>query len=351
MISQESFGTLIPDPLSKKLQQDGVPFSELRQSSPASEKLVEQIYRFWRGGSIRVERNWNGILAEAEIVPYSNSACLLPDDRIYLNTSTFRNLWKLATWNVNSIRTRLPLILEWLEEHNPDVVCLQETKVEDQLFPVLELLQSGYECAFYGQKSYNGVAILSKHPIEDVKTGFRNGYDQDNARLIAGTVSGVRVVNVYVPQGQNTESEKFIYKLTFFEELIQEIKTENFADGLLAIMGDFNIAPKAEDVTNPEAMLNKVSFHPEEHALLAKLTDLGLSDLFRKFDTRPGQFSWWDFRTMGFERDEGMRIDYILGNSVLTSSCQACIIDKGAREQDRPSDHAPVIGEFNFNLE
>ena len=348
MISQESFGTLIPDPLNKKLQQDGVQFSELRQAGKTPENLIEAIYRFWRGGSIRVERNWNGILDEAEIVQYSNSACLLPDDRIYLNTSTFRNLWKLATWNVNSIRTRLPLLLEWLEEHNPDVVCLQETKVEDQLFPVLELRQSGYECAFYGQKSYNGVAILSKHPIEDVKTGFRNGYDQDNARLISATVSEVRVINVYVPQGQNTESEKFIYKLTFFEELIQEIKTENFADGLLAIMGDFNIAPKAEDVTNPEAMLNKVSFHPKEHELLTKLTDLGLDDLFRKFDTRPGQFSWWDFRTRGFERDEGMRIDLILGNSVLTSSCQACIIDTEAREQDRPSDHAPVIGEFNL---
>ena len=348
MISQEGFGTLIPDPLNKKLQQDGVQFSELRQAGKTPENLIEAIYRFWRGGSIRVERNWNGILDEAEIVQYSNSACLLPDDRIYLNTSTFRNLWKLATWNVNSIRTRLPLLLEWLEEHNPDVVCLQETKVEDQLFPVLELRQSGYECAFYGQKSYNGVAILSKHPIEDVKTGFRNGYDQDNARLISATVSEVRVINVYVPQGQNTESEKFIYKLTFFEELIQEIKTENFADGLLAIMGDFNIAPKAEDVANPEAMLNKVSFHPKEHELLTKLTDLGLDDLFRKFDTRPGQFSWWDFRTMGFERDEGMRIDYILGNSVLTSSCQTCIINKETREQDRPSDHAPVIGEFNL---
>ena len=257
-------------------------------------------------------------------------------------------MWKLATWNVNSIRTRLPLILEWLEEHNPDVVCLQETKVEDQLFPVLELRQFGFECDFYGQKFYNGVAIFSKHPIEDVQHGFRNGYDPDNARLIAGTVSGVRVVNVYVPQGQTTESDKFKYKLNFFAELIQEIQAENNSDRSFAIMGDFNIAPKAEDVTNPEAMLNKVSFHPEEHALLAKLTDLGLSDLFRKFDTRPGQFSWWDFRTMGFERDEGMRIDYILGNSVLTSSCQACIIDKGAREQDRPSDHAPVIGEFIF---
>ena len=348
MDSQEGFGSLIPENIKKKLHNGGVQFSELRQAGKTPENLIEAIYRFWRGGSIRVERNWNGILDEAEIVQYSNSACLLPDDRIYLNTSTFRNLWKLATWNVNSIRTRLPLILEWLEEHNPDVVCLQETKVEDQLFPVLELRQSGYECAFYGQKSYNGVAILSKHPIEDVKTGFRNGYDPDNARLILGTVSGVRVVNVYVPQGQNTESDKFKYKLNFFAELIQEIQAENNSDRSFAIMGDFNIAPKAEDVTNPEAMLNKVSFHPEEHALLAKLTDLGLSDLFRKFDTRPGQFSWWDFRTMGFERDEGMRIDYILGNSVLTSSCQACIIDKGARAQDRPSDHAPVIGEFIF---
>jgi len=348
MEPQESFGSLIPENIEKKLHNGGVQFSELRQAGKTPENLIEAIYRFWRGGRIRVERNWNGMLDEAEIVLYCNSACLLPDDRIYFNTSTFQNLWKLATWNVNSIRTRLPLLLEWLEEHNPDVVCLQETKVEDRLFPVLELQQSGYECVFYGQKSYNGVAILSKHPIEDVKTGFRNGYDQDNARLISATVSEVRVINVYVPQGQNTESEKFIYKLTFFEELIQEIKTENFSDGLLAIMGDFNIAPKAEDVANPETMLNKVSFHPKEHELLTKLKDLGLDDIFRKFDTRSGQFSWWDFRTRGFERDEGMRIDFILANTVLTSSCQACIIDKGAREQDRPSDHAPVIGEFNL---
>ena len=348
MGSRKDFETLIPDKIRKKLRNDGVPFSELRQASKTPENLIEAIYRYWRGGNVRIERNWNGIPAEAENVPYSNSACLLPDDRIYLENSTFRDLWKAATWNVNSIRTRLPLLLEWLEEQNPDVVCLQETKVEDQLFPVLELRQSGYECAFYGQKSYNGVAILSKHPIEDVKTGFRNGYDPDNARLIAGTVSGVRVVNVYVPQGQTTESDKFKYKLNFFAELIQEIQAENNSDRSFAIMGDFNIAPKAEDVTNPEAMLNKVSFHPEEHALLAKLTDFGLCDLFRKFDPRSGQFSWWDFRTQGFERGEGMRIDFILANTVLTSSCQACIIDTEARQQDRPSDHAPVIGEFKL---
>ena len=348
MGSRKDFETLIPDKIRKKLHNEGVPFSELRQASKTPENLIEAIYRYWRGGNVRIERNWNGIPAEAENVPYSNSACLLPDDRIYLENSTFRDLWKAATWNVNSIRTRLPLLLEWLEEQNPDVVCLQETKVEDAQFPAWELRQFGYESVCYGQKSYNGVAILSKHPIKDVQLGFHNCYDQDNARLIAATVSGVRLVNVYIPQGQTTESDKFKYKLTFIEELIQEILAENFSDSPLAIMGDFNIAPKAEDVSNPEAMQNKVSFHPEEHALLAKLTDFGLCDLFRKFDPRSGQFSWWDFRTQGFERGEGMRIDFILANTVLTSSCQACIIDTEARKQDRPSDHAPVIGEFKL---
>ena len=346
MASQESFGNLIPDPLKIKLQKEGVTFTELRESSSSVEKLVEQIYSYWRSGYLRIVRNWNGIYDHPQTVLYSNSSCLLPDDRLYLENSNPQQLWKIATWNVNSIRTRLPLILQWLKEHNPDVVCLQETKVEDQLFPIWDLQQAGYESAFLGQKSYNGVAILSKHPIEDVQHGFSNGYDPENARLIAGTISGVRVVNVYVPQGQTIKSDKFKYKLDFFEELIQEISAENNSERSFAIMGDFNIAPKAEDVSNPESMLNKVSFHPKEHALLAKLTGTGLCDLFRKFDKRPRQFSWWDFRTMGFERDEGMRIDYILGNSVLTSSCQACIIDIGAREQERPSDHAPVIGEF-----
>ena len=348
MGSRKDFETLIPDKIRKKLRDEGVPFSELRKASKTPENLIEAIYRYWRGGNARIERNWNGIPADAEKVPYSNSACLLPDDRIYLENSTFRDLWKAATWNVNSIRTRLPLLLEWLEEQNPDVVCLQETKVEDTQFPAWELRQAGYESVCYGQKSYNGVAILSKHPIKDVQLGFHNCYDQDNARLIAATVSGVRLVNVYIPQGQTTESDKFKYKLTFIEELIQEILAENFSDSPLAIMGDFNIAPKAEDVSNPEAMQNKVSFHPEEHALLAKLTDFGMCDLFRKFDPRSGQFSWWDFRTQGFERGEGMRIDFILANTVLTSSCQACIIDTEARQQDRPSDHAPVIGEFKL---
>ena len=348
MGSQERFETLIPDPINKKLQQEGVPFKILHESSSASEKLVEQIYLYWRSGNIRIERNWNGILDQPQNIPYSNSAFLLPDDQLYLESSKQQKLWKIATWNVNSIRTRLILLLQWLKEHNPDVVCLQETKVEDSQFPVWDLQQVGYESVYYGQKSYNGVAILSKHPIQDVQNGFLNGYDRENARLIAATISGMRMVNVYVPQGQTTESDKFKYKLKFFSELIQEFQAEIMSDKALAIMGDFNIAPHAKDLSNPDSMRDKVSFHPKEHALLLELIEFGLSDLFRKFDQRSGKFSWWDFRTHGFERDEGMRIDYILANSVLTSSCQACIIDTEAREQERPSDHAPVIAEFKL---
>jgi len=348
MDSLKDFTTLFPDKIRKRLHDDGVQFSELRHASETPENLIEAIYRYWRGGKARIERNGSGIQAVAKTVPYSNSACLIPEDHIYIDNSTLQNMWKVATWNVNSIRTRLPLLLEWLKEQNPDVVCLQETKVEDAQFPAWELRHAGYESVFYGQKSYNGVAILSKNAIKDVQLGFQNCYDQDNARLIAATISGVRVINVYIPQGQTTESDKFKYKLTFFEELIQEILAGNFTDRPLAIMGDFNIAPKAVDVSNPETMRNKVSFHPKEHALLTKLTNIGLSDLFRKFDPRSGQYSWWDFRTQGFERGEGMRIDFILANTVLTSSCQACIIDTEARNQDRPSDHAPVIGEFKL---
>ena len=348
MVNQEIFKSLISDQARKKLQQDSISFSELRQASNSPEKLVEDIYSNWRSGKINIYRNWDGMLDQPKKIPYSNSTCLLPGDRIHIETSSINKYWKVATWNVNSIRTRLPLILQWLELHNPDAVCLQETKVEDNLFPVWELKQAGYESVFYGQKSYNGVAILSKHPINDSQYGFLNGYDRENARLIKATISDVRLINVYVPQGQTTESEKFPYKLKFLEELRQEILQEKNPERACAIMGDFNVAPEAKDLSDPESMKNKVSFHPKEHEILTKIKDTGLIDIFRKFDQNSGQFSWWDFRTKGFERGEGMRIDYILGNSVLTSSCQACIIDTETRAQERPSDHAPVIAEFIF---
>ena len=348
MTSPESLEYLIPKDIRKKLNCTGVSFSELRQKCKSPEKLTEVIYSQWRIGTIRVERNWNGIFDSPEIVLYNNRACFLPSDRIFIESEHSQTSWKVVTWNVNSIRTRLPLLLNWLEENKPNVVCLQETKVDDSQFPIWEINQSGYELTFYGQKSYNGVAILSKEPIKEVQKGFRNGYDSKNARLISAIISGVRIVNVYVPQGQNTESDKFGYKLEFLKELKHEVNHLNDAKKPFAIMGDFNIAPNAKDVWNEEIMKNKVSFHPKEHRQLEEISKTGLTDIFRKFDQRPGQFSWWDFRTHGFERGEGMRIDYILANSVLTSSCRTCIIDLSARAQDRPSDHAPVVGEFNL---
>jgi len=348
MNSKNSFGTLIPEQLNKKLQQEEISFEALLNSCSDAGKVKEQLFSLWRCGTIQVKRNWNSTQAQSDIIPYSNSACLLPDDLLHLKTEKKQQLCKIATWNVNSIRTRLPLVLWWLKKHNPTIVSIQETKVEDSKFPKWDFQQAGYESVFYGQKSYNGVAILSKYPIRDVQKGFRNGYDGKNARLIAVTIEEMRLLNVYVPQGQNTESEKFQYKLKFFSELIRELREEKNLEKALAIMGDFNIAPNSKDLSNPESMINKVSFHPKEHSLLKELKEIGMIDIFRNFENKSGQFTWWDFRTMGFERNEGMRIDYILTNSVLTSSCQACIIDTDAREQIRPSDHAPVIAEFKL---
>ena len=358
MTNEDIFKNLIPDQVRRKLGQKGVLFKELRQVSRAPNQLIEEIYSSWRSGKLLIERNWNSIQNQPQKILYSNSSCLLPDDCLKIESSSKEKLWKVATWNVNSVRVRLPLLLDWLDKHNPDTVCLQETKVENKLFPSWEIQQAGYNSAFHGQSYYisskgkkiessmNGVAILSKHPITNVQYGFRDGYDRENARLMAATISGVRIINVYVPQGQTTESKQFGYKLDFFEKLIKEILPELNSNRALTIMGDFNVAPEEKDLSYPESMLNKVSFHPKEHENLRKIKNVGFSDIFREFDQRGGQYSWWDFRTRGFERGEGMRIDYILGNSVLTSSCQACIIDIEAREQDRPSDHAPVIAEF-----
>tara|TARA_B100000700_G_scaffold306650_1_gene382077 strand:- start:298 stop:1344 length:1047 start_codon:yes stop_codon:yes gene_type:complete len=346
MNNSEIFESLISDQVRKKLLKNGISFSEFRKTSNSPEKLIEAIYRNWRAGNISISRNWKGLHEQQKKIPYSNGSCLLPDDKISWKLSNKNKVWKIATWNVNSIRMRLPLLLEWLEFHDPDAVCLQETKVEDNLFPVWDIKQAGYDSVFYGQKSYNGVAILSKHPINNVQKGFLNRYDEENSRIIKATVSGVRLINVYIPQGQTVESQKFKYKLKFFSELIQELHQEDFSENAMAIMGDFNVAPEARDLSNPKSMKNKVSFHPKEHDNLKKINNMGLVDIFRKFDQNSGKFSWWDFRTRGFERDEGMRIDYILTNSVLTSSCQACIIDILTRGKDRPSDHAPVIAEF-----
>ena len=187
-----------------------------------------------------------------------------------------------------------------------------------------------------------------KNQSKEVQKGFRNGYDPENARLIAATISGVRLINVYVPQGQTTESDKFQYKLEFLQELKQEITNINDSKKPFAIMGDFNIAPNAEDVWNEEIMKNKVSFHPKEHEQLKEISETGLTDIFANLTKDQDNFHGGIFERVDSSVVRGMRIDYILANSVLTSSCRTCIIDSSARKQDRPSDHAPVIGEFNL---
>ena len=310
---------------------------------------VEEIYDLWRSNRIEVKRDWGDPQQDAQSILYTNRACFLPTDWVSLiDIAPQQQSIKIATWNVNSLRTRMPLVLSWLEEKRPDIVCLQETKVEDHAFPVQELELAGYRAVYSGQKSYNGVAILSRYDIEEVRVGFSNGYDAENKRLIAARILGVWNINVYVPQGESTLSPKFTYKLQFLDELLQELQGSYKSENLLLLAGDINIAPDERDLSNPAAMQEQVSFHPEEHQFLEKLKGLDFNDVFRNFHQEKGRYSWWDFRTRGFEKDEGMRIDHIWVSPALLSHCRSCTIDVNAREQPKPSDHAPVIIEIQL---
>jgi len=218
--------------------------------------------------------------------------------------------------------------------------------VEDALFPLQELALAGYQVVYLGQKSYNGVAILSKHPIDTVRYGFSNGYDSDNKRLIAAHILGVWILNVYVPQGDSIDSPKFSYKLQFLQELFQELEQNYDPDTPLLMVGDYNIAPDDRDVFNPESMAQQVSFHPKEHQFLDQLKNWKLEDVFRHFHAEKARYTFWDFRTRGFERNEGMRIDHIWASASFLPSCLSCEIDMETRGQPKPSDHAPVFSEF-----
>lgn len=311
--------------------------------------VVKELYDLWRNNRVEVKRDWGDSQQKAKPILYTNRACFLPTDWIVLvEKAPQQQTIKVATWNVNSLRTRMPLVLSWLEEQKPDVVCLQETKVEDHAFPVQELELAGYRAVYSGQKSYNGVAILSRYPIEEIRIGFSNGYDAENKRLTAARILGVWNINVYVPQGESTLSPKFTYKLEFLEELLQELQSNYDSEDFLLLAGDINIAPDERDLSNPEGMQEQVSFHPEEHIFLDKLRGLKFNDVFRQFHQEKGRYSWWDFRTRGFEKDEGMRIDHIWVSPGLLTLCQSCTIDVNAREQPKPSDHAPVITEFQL---
>lgn len=255
---------------------------------------------------------------------------------------------RIATWNVNSLRVRIPQLTQWLVENPPDVIALQETKVPDDGFPHEAMQALGYQCVASGQKSYNGVALLSKLPIADVVHGMP-GYNDDQKRVIAATIGGVRVIDVYVPNGQAVDSAKYQYKLLWLQSLRAYLREEIGRHEKLLVLGDYNIAPEDRDVHDPQAWVGKVHVSEPERAELRALTDLGLVDVYRRFEQPEKSYSWWDYRMSGFRRNHGLRIDLLLASPALAQLCEACHIDKNPRAWERPSDHAPVIGCFKIS--
>jgi exodeoxyribonuclease-3 len=249
---------------------------------------------------------------------------------------------KLATWNVNSLTVRLPHVLDWLASEQPDVLCLQETKQEDKKFPYEALKEQGYYAVHIGQKTYNGVAIISKHPIEQVSHGMI-GFEDDQQRVITATIEGVRIVCVYIPNGQAVGSEKYHYKLNWLNALTGYLAQELQQYPQLALLGDYNIAPEDQDVHDPAAWQGSVLVSEPERQAFQTLLDLGLHDSFRLFDQPPKQYSWWDYRMMAFRRNFGLRIDHILVSDALKPLCSKSYIDKTPRKLERPSDHTPVV--------
>ena len=249
---------------------------------------------------------------------------------------------KIASWNVNSLNVRLPHLEQWLADFAPDVVGIQETKLEDHKFPDTRLLELGYRNVFAGQKTYNGVALLSRHPIEDVQIGIP-GFEDEQKRVIAGTVNGVRIINLYVVNGQDVGTDKYEYKLRWLAAVHDWIADELHKHPQLVVLGDFNIAPDERDVPDPMVWNeNHILTSTAERAGLRKILELGLHDGFRLHNDDGGIFSWWDYRAAGFRRNLGLRIDLTLVSDALKPRAQASGIDREPRTWDRPSDHAPA---------
>ncbi len=253
---------------------------------------------------------------------------------------------RLATWNVNSLAVRLPQVLAWLAEHPVQALVLQETKLTDDKFPVAEFEAAGYHAVFHGQKTYNGVALLSRTPASAVARNI-SGLADDQARLIAATVEGVRFVGGYFPNGQSPESDKFQYKMRWLSALHAWVQRELAEHPALVLAGDFNIAPEDRDVYDPVAWLGQIHCTPEERAHFQALIDLGFHDAFRCFEQPPKSWSWWDYRNLAFRKNQGLRIDHILVSDALRPRVAACHIDKAPRRNERPSDHAPVVLELS----
>jgi exodeoxyribonuclease III len=252
---------------------------------------------------------------------------------------------RIATWNVNSLRVRLPHLLDWLARAQPDAVCLQETKTEDANFPVAELQAAGYQAVYCGQKAYNGVAILARTTPLDVQHGIPQFAD-DPKRVIAATVNDLRIVCLYAPNGQAPGSDKYAYKLRWYEALTAWLSDELQRHPRLAVLGDMNVAPEDRDVHDPKRWEGQIHVSEPERAALRKVAQVGFADAFRLFEQPEKEFSWWDYRLAAFQRNWGLRIDLILLAPELAKRCTACTIDKSPRRLERPSDHAPVVAEL-----
>ena len=252
---------------------------------------------------------------------------------------------KIATWNVNSLKVRLPHVLDWLGINQPDVLCLQEIKQESNQFPLSAIQQAGYQAVCSGQKTYNGVAIISKTAATEVTYDLPN-FPDEQKRLIAATVQDVRVVCVYVPNGQNVDSDKYRYKLAWLNALREWLKEELVRYPKLVLLGDYNIAPEDRDVHDPQAWMGNVLVSKPERAAFHAFEQLGLQDSFRLFEQPEKSYSWWDYRMMAFRRNMGLRIDHILLSAPLAQKCTRCSIDRAPRKLEKPSDHAPVVAEL-----
>lgn len=253
----------------------------------------------------------------------------------------------VATWNVNSIRARMVQVLSWIDSRRPDVLLMQETKVDDPLFPSEPFRERGYDVAFSGQKTLNGVAVASRHGLEVIRSGLASRFLDDQKRVLLAGTAGITVMSVYVPNGGDPSMARFADKLAFLGDLALEA-SEGARRGLFLMAGDFNVAPGEEDVYDPVAMDGHICFHPDERAGFGGIIDAGLTDLFRVFNPTGRAFSWWDYREGSFRRNAGMRLDHMLASHGLAGAAVSCAIDSEPRGWEKPSDHAPVVAEFEL---
>ncbi len=252
----------------------------------------------------------------------------------------------VATWNVNSLNVRLSHVIDWLQRCQPEILCIQETKLTDDKFPVDAFAQAGYHCEYFGEKAYNGVSIISKGIPTAIQKGFPDDAQSDSKRFIEITVGPISIINVYIPNGQEVGSEKFHYKLAWIERLKNYLKMHHQPEDMVVICGDFNVAVEDRDVYDPSAMAGQILFSEAEKSAIQSLYDWGFIDTFRLHHKESGLYSWWDYRAMAFRRKLGLRIDHIWATRPLASVCTRSWIDVEPRKLEKPSDHTPVASEF-----